>query len=131
LDFLRGKSLHKTAMDAFIKLAYGSSPPNKSANVQEAIELCYQRLLGEIVTITEVQETARQLTDGPIPYSTHDLATATALNLFKQANDERRAALSNVQIFSRMALLEWMTEKKVAPLLARAFEDTLYKMFKT
>jgi hypothetical protein len=65
-----------------------------------------------------------------MPYSTHDLAAATALNVFRNAGRLRREQLGQIQIFSRLAVVDWVKEKKVNPMLAKAFEDTLYEMFK-
>jgi hypothetical protein len=67
---------------------------------------------------------------GPVPYSTYDLAVAAATNLFIHADTDRRAELSNIQLLSRMTLHEWLLQRKVAPLIAKSFEDTLYKMYK-
>jgi hypothetical protein len=120
-----------TMMDAFIKLAYGNSPSKKTAKLQDAIELSYAQLLGRIVDIAEVRSIATQLYNGPIPYSTHDLAVATALNLFRSGSDgPRRERFVQIQIFARMVVLDWMREKKVVPLLAESFEDTLYERYK-
>jgi hypothetical protein len=120
-----------TIMDAFIRLAYGNSPPPKTAKLQDAIELSYAQLLGRIVDIEEVRSIATQLYNGPIPYSTHDLAVATALNLLRSGSDgPRRERFVQIQIFARMVVLDWMKEKKVVPLLAKSFEDTLYERYK-
>jgi hypothetical protein len=126
--FFRKKESQKTVMDGFIKMAYGSQ--QKTAILEDAIELSSETLLGSVVNVAEVRGIATQLYNGPLPYSTHDLAVATALNVFRSANTARREELGHIQIFSRMALLEWVKEQKVMPLLAKAFEDTLYKMFK-
>jgi hypothetical protein len=50
-----------TAMDALIKLTYGSSPPRKTANLREAIDLAFE-LLSKVVDIAEVQGIATGLT---------------------------------------------------------------------
>ena len=127
---VRRGSPKPSMMDAFIKLAYGSSPP-KTAKLQEAIELCYAQLLGRIVDIAQVRSIATQLYDSPIPYSTHDLAVATALNLFRSGSDgPRREQFAQIQIFVRMVVLDWMKEGKVVPMLAKSFEDTLYERYK-
>jgi hypothetical protein len=120
-----------TMMDGFIKLAYGNSAPPKTANLDDAIALSHAQLLGRIVDIAEVRSIATQLYDGPIPYSTHDLAVATALNLFRSGSDgPRREQFAQIQIFVRMVILDWMKEGKVVPMLAKSFEDTLYELYK-
>jgi hypothetical protein len=119
-----------TVMDALVRLAYGSSPPTKTANLQEAIELSNETLLGKAVDIAEVRTIAAQLYNGPMPYSTHDLAVATSLNLFKSAKGARRERFKDIQILARMVVLGWVKEKKVTQMLAWAFEETLYEMYK-
>jgi hypothetical protein len=119
-----------TAMDAVIRMTYGNSPPKKTANLHEAIQLAHGSLLGAIVDIAEVTKIGTQLYNGPMPYSTHDLAVATALNMFRSADTARHEQLCQIQMFSRMAVLDWLKEKKVNPLIVKSFEDTLYEMFK-
>jgi hypothetical protein len=118
-----------TAMDALIKLTYGNSPPRKTANLREAIDLAFE-LLGEVVDVAEIRPIAAQLYNGPMPYSTHDLAVATALNLYRSADGARQAKLMHIQIVARMNVVDWLKEKKVAALLAKAFEDALYEKYK-
>jgi hypothetical protein len=31
---------------------------------------------------------------------------------------------------ARMAMIEWLEEKKVAPMIVKSFEDALYKLYK-
>jgi hypothetical protein len=119
-----------TAMDAIIKLTYGNSPPQKSANLQEATELSCKTLLGNVVDIAEVREIATELYNGPMPYSTHDLAVATAMNLFRGANRDRHEELARIQLLSRMTVLDWVKARKLNPLIAKTFEDSLYKLYK-
>ena len=82
------------------------------------------------IDIAEVRKIATQLYNGRMPYSTHDLALATALNVFKNADNAQREQLDQIQLSSRMVVLDWMRGKKVFPPLAGAFENTLYEMFK-
>ena len=119
-----------TLMDEFVKLAHGGSPPSRTANLREAIQLSYEVLLGKVIDIAEVQNVATELYNRPLPYSTHNLAVATALNLFRSANIARHQELESIQITSRMTVLDWVKEKKLSPLLAKTFEDTLSKIFK-
>jgi hypothetical protein len=120
-----------TAMDALIKLSYGSSPPRKEeCNLREAIELSFEQLLGKVVDIAEVRTIATGLYNSPMPQSTHGLAVATALNLYRSAKGGRHAELMHVQILARMIVLDWLKGKKVDVLLASAFEHSLYERYK-
>ena len=83
--------------------------------------------MGE-VSKQEIQTLATQLSSGPIPYSTHDLALSVALNFFK--DPERIPSLGTAQLMARMSMLEWLQDGKVAPMLVKSFEDTLYKLYK-
>jgi hypothetical protein len=74
-----GKKKQESAMDSFIKLMYGDPPPPKRANLSEAVSLARNLLTG-IVNEKELRAIGAGLNDGPIPYSTHDLALSIALN---------------------------------------------------
>ncbi|WP_173942839.1 hypothetical protein [Polynucleobacter antarcticus] len=76
----------------------------------------------------EIAILGAKLESGPIPYSTEDLALSIALNFFKDA--QNISSLGNAQMMARMTMLEWLQENKVAPILAKSFEDTLYKLYK-
>jgi len=122
-----GKKKPETAMDVFIKAMYGDPPPPKRAKLSEAVVLANDLLMGE-VTEREIVTLATQLNNGPIPYSTHDLALSVALNFFK--DPARISSLVTAQLMARMSMIEWLQEKKVAPLLVKSVEDTLYKLYK-
>lgn len=102
-------------------------PPPKRAKLSEAVELASEFLMG-VVSEGEIMTVATQLSSGPIPYSTHDLALSVALNFFK--DPACIPSLGTAQLMARMSMLEWLQEKKVAPVLAQSFEDTLYKLYK-
>jgi hypothetical protein len=120
-----------TAMDALIKLSYGNSPPRKEdCDLREAIESSFEQLLGKVVDIAEVRTIATGLYNAPMPNSTHGLAVATALNLYRSAKGARHAELMHTQICARMIVLDWLKEKKVDALLASAFEHSLYERYK-
>jgi len=106
---------------------YGDPPPPKRAKLSEAVDLANELLMGE-VTEREIVTLATQLNSGPIPYSTHDLALSVALNFFK--DPARISKLGTAQLMARMSMIEWLQEKKVAPLLVQSVEDTLYKLYK-
>jgi hypothetical protein len=126
-DLFGGKKKPETPMDVFIKAMYGDPPPPKRAKLSEAVVLANDLLMGE-VTEGEIMTLATQLNSGPIPYSTHDLALSVALNFFK--DPARISRLGSAQLMARMSMIEWLQEKKVAPLLVQSVEDTLYKLYK-
>ncbi len=127
LDLFVGKKKPESAIDVFIHAVYGNPPPPKRAKLSEAIELAKELLIGE-VSEREIETLATQLNSGPIPYSTHDLALSVALNFFR--DPARMPNLGTAQQMARMTIIEWLQEKKVAPMIVKSFEDTLYKLYK-
>lgn len=117
-----------TGMDAVIRAIYGDNPLPKSANLVQSVSLAYSGLLSEHVDFSDVQATAKELFDGPIPYSTHDLAASVALNFFKrpQLFDQ----LQESQLEARLKVAGWAKEGKVAKPLALSFEQVLYQRYK-
>ena len=126
-DLFGSKKKPETATDLLIKAMYGDTPPPKRANLSEAVGLANDLLMGE-VTEREIVTLATQLNSGPIPYSTHDLALSVAFNFFK--DPARISRLGTAQLMARMSMIEWLQEKKVAPLLVQSVEGTLYKLYK-
>jgi len=122
-----GKKKQETAMDGFIKLLYGDLPPPKRANLSEAVGLARNLLTG-IVEEKDLKVIGSQLNNGPIPYSTHDLALSIALNFFK--NPEYTAKLKTAQLTTRMTMQDWLDQKKVVPMLVESFESSLDKAYK-
>lgn len=112
-------------MDAFIELAYGKKT-KKTADLLEAISLASEELLDGIFKREAVTRIATDLYNGPVPYSTHDLATAVALAILRKVPIEQREQLGGTQMKARLTVGSWLVEGKVVPLLAKAFEDTLY-----
>ena len=125
----RKKSKPESFLDKTINAIYGERLPARSANLEDAIRIAFKELLFEEVTEEDVRKTAKELYLSPIPYSTHDLSVSVALKFFKQP--ERKERLSDAQLLARMALLPWIKENKVAVPLAQAFEETLYKIYKS
>ena len=117
-----------TAMDAFVHATYGPDA-KKTADLAEAVLLAND-LVGGKFEHKELSKLASSLNEGPIPYSTHDLAVSTALGLLKQVPRARRAHLMNVQFAARMTVASWATEGRVILPLAAAFEDTLYREYR-
>jgi hypothetical protein len=121
------KKKPKNALDEFIFAVYGNPPPPKRANVEQAIDMASKLLMG-IIDKNDIRDQARALNDGPIPYSTHDLAISVSLNFFKQP--ENVTQLFESQLLARMQMLEWLEKGLVAPMLAQSFENVLYKLYK-
>lgn len=117
----------ESVMDALVKTIYGDPPPEKRADVGQAVGLAFEMLMGQVPEST-ISGLARDLYEGPLPYSTHDLAVSVALNFFK--NPEYQSKLKTAQLMARLSVLEWVQEGKVAPLLVKSFEETLYKIYK-
>ena len=116
-----------TAKDGVIRAMYGEHPPAKSADLEPAIALAYADLLCEAVPASAIRRTAVELAAGPVPYSTHELAVATALAFLK--DPELVGRLREIQIAARLCALNWMKAGKVAPGVRRMFEDTLYRIY--
>lgn len=116
-----------TAMDSLIRAIYGANPPPKSADLEHSITLAHEDLLFERVPLTEVQRVAGELIQGPIPYSTHDLAVSTALGFFKAPEFMR--AVEECQIFARTRVVAWAKDGKVASPLAQSFEEVLFRAY--
>lgn len=122
------KKKQPTAMNALIRAVYGDHPPKKSADCERAITISHEDILSEMVPLSDVRNVASGLFAGPMPYSTHDLAVATALSFYKKP--EYFDALQTVQLGARLRVLNWMKDGKVAPGVTKIFEDTLYAAFK-
>ena len=117
----------ESALDQLIKSIYGDPPPAKRANLSTAIDLAGDLLMQQ-VSEKEISIIGTKLESGPIPYSTHDLALSIALNFFK--DPQYIPSLRTAQLMARMTMLEWYEQGKVAPLLVKSFEDTLYNLYK-
>jgi hypothetical protein len=117
-----------TALDAFIFAIYGNPPPPKRANVETATHLAFDELLMQTVEEREVGALANELSAGPIPYSTQDLALSVALNFFRRP--EYMPRLQTAQMFTRLKMIEWLQQGLVAPMLVKSVEDSLYKLYK-
>ena len=115
-------------MDGFILSVYGINPPKRSANFAQAVSLAHGTLLYGKVDFSEVEAIAHGLFQGPMPYSTHDLAVSVALNCFKQPT--LISKLIDVQILARIQTAQWAEENKLVRPLAIAFENVLYELYK-
>jgi hypothetical protein len=122
------KKKQPTAIDGVICAIYGDRPPAKSADLEQAVTIAHEDLLGGVVPLAEVRSVAKGLFAEPMPYSTHDLAVAVALSFFK--NPIHLNVLNDVQLAARLQVLDWMKDGKVASGVTRIFEDTLHATFK-
>jgi hypothetical protein len=118
-----------TAMDQFIRMMYGDPPPAKRADVELAVSLVYEDLLAQSIEEDEILRIATDLSNGPIPYSTHDLALAVALHFYTKIPVGDRQNLLVPALEARMMALRWAKEGSVAPLLLQTFENTLYEQY--
>lgn len=116
----------KSALDKLIESMYGRHPPARRADLSAATQLAVE-LTGGAFDKDLLAELARNLYEGPMPYSTHDLAVSVALGLFKRTPPEHRKDLFPVQILARLTVGLWAREGKVVPILAHTFEETLYR----
>lgn len=123
--WFKSKRQPATAMDAFIEAAYGKKT-KKTADLSEAISLASENLLDGVFKREAVTRMAIDLYNGPVPYSTHDLAAAVALAILRKVPIEQREQLGGTQIKARQTVVSWLVEGKVVPLLAKTFEDALY-----
>ena len=117
----------ESALDHLIRSIYGDPPPAKRANLSTAIDLAGELLMGQVPE-KEISIIGTKLESGPIPYSTNDLALSIALNFFK--DPQYMSNLGAAQLMARMTMLDWLEQNKVAPMLVKSFEDTLYKLYK-
>jgi hypothetical protein len=123
------KKKPKTALDSFIFTLYGNPPPPAGrANLDEAVTLAFESLLGSLIEKEVVRKHASELHAGQIPYTTHDLALSTAIYFFKDV--QCISKLQAVQIFARMEALEWCQSGLLHQELLRIFENDLYKLYK-
>ena len=123
-----GAKRSRTAMDAIIAATYGNKRKTQPADLKQSIFVAHEMLLCRAVPLVDVEQLARDLYDGPMPYSTLDLAVATSLAFYKKT--DFFPALEPYQMMARLHVLNWVKDGKILPLLAKAFEDTLYREYK-
>ena len=121
------KKKPQNALDEFIFAVYGNPPPAKRANLEQAIALANELLMG-VVPLIDVRSHAIALEEGPIPYSTHDLALSIALNFFKEPHYIPQ--LFTAQLMARMKALQWFKEGLAVGPLVKSFEEVLYVRYK-
>jgi len=121
------KKKPQNLMSELASTMYGPGAKTGQSELMKATQYAFSNLLGEVVPQSEVATIAQDLRSGEIPYSTEDLALATALNFFRR--DDLKTSLSFVQLQARMQMLDWLQKGCVNPMLVQVFENTLYKRF--
>ena len=124
------KKKPETALDKLIIALYGNPPPKaQRANLDQAVSLAFNNLLGGCVPIEIVRKHAHELFVGQIPYTTHDLALSTAIFFYKQA--EYLSILDKVQLTARFEALQWFQNGELHQEFLRNFENDLYEFYKS
>jgi hypothetical protein len=100
----------------------------KKSNLQEAIKLAHAFLLMEMASIEDIRKQAELLRARPQLYSTHDLAIAVALELFREPANIKH--LREAQLLARGRALEWYQQGLLSPIVLQQFEQTLYELNK-
>ena len=118
----------RSLLDDFNDVVNSASVGKSNADVNLAIELAHTELLCEAISKGEISKLANEISIEQIELSTNDLALVTALFFFSKV--ELKESLSDVQFLARLKLQEWIQAKSVNLLIAKMFEDTLYKKFK-
>ena len=126
--FFKRRKQPTSVLDEMIFAMYGNPPPPKRARPEEAAEIAHRELLMGLVGKGDVAKLTGELDEGPIPYSTHDLALSVALNFFKRP--ELVPHLFTAQLGARMKAADWLEQGKAALLLVQSFEGVLYKLYK-
>lgn len=118
----------KTGLDLFIEAIYGKNPPKISANLNTAIDIAFTDLLNQKIDYRTVSAKCSENYQSGIPYNTYDLALSTALAFFMK-KDEYDLDFTD-QLKARMQMIEWIQQNKCNPIIAKTFEDQLYKIYK-
>lgn len=128
LGFFRKNADANAGTDApLISVNTHADNTSSPASFDEAIALAGELLMFEF-SDAEITHHARALADGPIPFSTEELALCTALHFFRQA--ENHDKLYNAQLFARMTMMSWQEQGQVSQLIAQCFENTIYTRFR-
>lgn len=97
------------------------------ASLDTAISLTEELLMYEF-SESDIRHHAEALIEGPIPFTTEELALCTALHFFRQSEYHDR--LYNAQLFARMTMMSWQEAGLVSRLIGECFENTVYLRFK-
>ena len=118
----------RSLLDDFNDVVNSGSVGKSNADINLAIELAHTELLCEVISKNEISKLANEISIEQIDLSTNDLALVTAMFFFSKA--ELKESLSDIQFLARLKLQEWIQAKSVNLIVAKMFEDTLYKKFK-
>jgi hypothetical protein len=121
--FKKNRHRPQTLMDALVHVTTAGFRASKPADLERAVTLAHEDLLQEQVALADVQNHATALAKGPMPYSTHDLASAAALAFFR--NPQYQPLLAPFRTAACIRVANWANGDKVNPLLAGAFQETL------
>ncbi len=116
-----------SVMDAFVQSMYGNSPPPKTANLDQAIQIAFDQLLSNRIDKQEISKVATDLYNGPMPYSTHDLAISVALHFFIQP--ERILLLDGAHMLASMKARQWFEEQSLNIRIFESLSNKLYELY--
>lgn len=116
----------KTLLDEVSDVLYGENA-QKSANLDDAIKIAYEEILLKIVPENEVSSLAKALYDGPMAYSTDDLAFAVALNFFK--NQMYTEKLRGTTIKTSAMLKNAIKRGSINPIFADSFDSVMKRLY--
>ncbi len=122
------KEKKRSLLDDFNDVLNSASVSKSNADINLAIQLAHTELLCEVISKNEISKLANEISIEQIDLSTNDLALVTAMFFFSKA--ELKESLSDIQFLARLKLQEWIQAKSVNLIVAKMFEDTLYKKFK-
>ena len=118
----------RTLLDDFSDAVNSGSTNSSKLNLNSSVDLAFELLLAESINKDDVRAQASELIKTSINYSTKDLALVVALYFFMKP--EMKDTLFEAQLMARLTLQEWIQEKSVNLIIAKTFEDKLYKLFK-
>lgn len=125
--FFKRKKDPKNALEAIIFEIYGNPPPPKRANVALALVEA-TALLNDVVEERELCLSIAELNNSAIPYTTEELALSASMKYFKDATYIPELRLA--QLLARLKMAAWLKDGRVSPIIAKSFEETLYKIYK-
>lgn len=116
----------RTLLDDVSDVMYGENA-QKSANLDDAIKIAYEEILLKIVPENEVSSLAKALYDGPMAYSTDDLAFAVALNFFK--NQVYTEKLRGATVKTSAMLKNAIKRGSINPIFADSFDTVMKRLY--